>query len=222
MSMARTAINANERLAGRLGILGDVHCEDVALSAARVLFAEHGVSRVLAVGDVVDGPGDPHRTLDLLADVDAVAGNHDRWYRQGTLRTLSDALPVGTLSATHQRWLSALPSSRAYETAQGKLLLCHGLGDDDMASLRPDDMGYALESNTALQRLLGQRYRIVVSGHSHRRLIRKIADTTFINAGTLLRGFEPCVLVFDLDQMIATFFDWDGAAFKAGVPVVVA
>jgi len=52
-------------------------------------------------------------------------------------------------------------------------------------------------------------------------MIRKIAKTTFINAGTLLRGFEPCVLIFDLDQMAATFFDWDGSAFKAGVPAAV-
>ena len=45
-------------LAGKVGILGDVHCEDAALGAARALFAERGASRVLAVGDLVDGPGD--------------------------------------------------------------------------------------------------------------------------------------------------------------------
>lgn len=44
--------DAMEMLAGRLGILGDVHCEDVALNAARALFAEQGTSRVLAVGDL--------------------------------------------------------------------------------------------------------------------------------------------------------------------------
>ena len=205
-----------EVLAGRLGILGDVHCEDAALKAARGLFVESRTSRVLAVGDLVDGPGDPHRTLELLADVDAVAGNHDRWYRQGMMRTLPDALPVSTLSASHRRWLSALPPSREYATAHGRLLLCHGLGEDDMASVRPDDMAYALESNTALQRLLVHGgYRFVVSGHSHRRMVRKIAKTTFINAGTLLRGFEPCVLVLDLDDMAATYFDWDGAAYSS-------
>jgi predicted phosphodiesterase len=203
------------RLAGRVGILGDVHCEDVALEAARALFTAHGTSRVLAVGDLVDGPGDPHRTLELLADVDAVAGNHDRWYRQGTLRDLPDALPVDTLCGKHRQWLSALPASRDYETAHGSLLLCHGLGDDDMATLRPDDMEYALQSNTALQRLLTHaHYRFVVSGHSHRRMIRRIANTTFINAGTLLHCHEPCVLVFDVDARTATYFDWNGVAFS--------
>jgi predicted phosphodiesterase len=211
-----------ERLTGRLGILGDVHCEDVALNAARDLFAERGVGRVLAVGDIVDGLGDPHRTLELLADVDAVAGNHDRWYRQGMLRTLPDALSVGTLAARHRRWLAELPVSREYVTEHGKLLLCHGLGDDDMVSLRPDDTGYALESNTALQRLLAYgAHRMVISGHSHRRMIRKMSATTFINAGTLLRGFEPCALIIDLDMLVATFFDWDGAGFTAGVSTAV-
>jgi predicted phosphodiesterase len=73
-------VKAKAVLAGELGVLGDIHCEDVALKAARALFAERGVSRILAVGDLVDGRGDPHRTLELLNEVDAVAGNH-RWYR---------------------------------------------------------------------------------------------------------------------------------------------
>jgi predicted phosphodiesterase len=206
-----------ELLAGKLGCLGDVHCEDVALTASRALFAEHGATRVLAVGDLVDGPGDPDRTLELLADTDAVAGNHDRWYGDGTLRTLPDALPIGTLSSGHERWLAALPRSREYSTRHGMLLLCHGLGDDDMATVRPDDREYALTSNTALQRVLDDgHYRFVLSGHSHRRMVRKIAQTTFINAGTLLRGFEPCALILDLDAMTAVFFDWDGIAFSAG------
>jgi predicted phosphodiesterase len=215
-------VTALPALAGRLGILGDVHCEDVALAAARALFAAAGTSYVLAVGDLVDGPGDPHRTLELLADVDAVAGNHERWYRHGTLRTLPDALPVGTLGAAHARWVAALPATRTYATPHGELLLCHGIDDDDMATLRPDDLDYAIESNTALQRLLDRgAYRFVVSGHSHRRMIRKLATTTFINAGTLLRGFEPCVLVLDLDDLTATFFDWDGTAFTPCATITV-
>lgn len=129
-------MSRKESLAGKVGVLGDVHCEDAALSAARALFTKHAASRVLAVGDFVDGPGDPHRTLELLADTDAVAGNHDRWYGLGMLRELPDALPIGTLSAGHRHWLSGLPSSRQYTTAKGKLLLCHGIGDDDMVSVR--------------------------------------------------------------------------------------
>jgi predicted phosphodiesterase len=101
-------------------------------------------------------------------------------------------------------------------------LLCHGLGDDEMASLRDDDKGYALESNTAIQRLLARGApRIVISGHSHRRMVRKMSGTTFINAGTLLRGFEPCVLILDLDILVATFFDWNGAGYAACVPIAV-
>ena len=37
----------------------------------------------------------------------------------------------------------------------------------------------------------------------------------------MVRGFEPCVLIFDLDAMAMTFFDWDGTAFAPSVAVEV-
>ena len=198
----------------RFGVLGDVHSEDVILAAALELFAREQVDRVLAVGDLVDGPGDPLRTFELLAGADCVAGNHDRWYLEGVMRELPDALPAGTLGAEHQRWLAALPATRTYPTPDGALLLCHGLDTDDMASLRPHDFGYGLDNNDALQRLLREgRYRFVVSGHSHRRMVRKLGATTFINAGTLLREHSPGVLVLDVARRTADFFDWTGTSF---------
>lgn len=206
----------------RFGVLGDVHSEDQALAAALELFARERVERVLAVGDLVDGPGDPARTIELLAGVDCVAGNHDRWYLGGTVRDLPDALPARTLSAAHQAWLAALPSMRTYETPRGALLLCHGMGDDDMATLRPDDFGYGLENNDAVQGVLRSgRWRFVVSGHSHQRMVRNLGNVTFVNAGTLLRGHSPCALVLDVEPMTASFFDWNGETFAAATALAL-
>jgi predicted phosphodiesterase len=101
-------------------------------------------------------------------------------------------------------------------------MLCHGLGNDDMSTLKPDDFGYALETNDALQRLLKRGdHRFVVSGHSHRRMVRKLANVTFINAGTLLREHEPCVVVLDFDALTATFHDWREGAYVAAAPVAL-
>lgn len=200
----------------RFGVLGDVHCEDVILAAALELFSRESVERVLCVGDLVDGLGDPVRTLELLQRVDCVAGNHDRWLLDNQLRDMLDATPPSAVEA-HRAWLASLPPTRAY----GDLLLCHGLGEDDMATLKPDDYGYGLENNDGVTKLLRSRFRYVVSGHSHQRMVRRLGDVTFINAGTLLRMQNPGVLVLDLGARTATFHDWNGSAFTAAASTAV-
>jgi putative phosphoesterase len=206
----------------RVGVLGDVHCEHEAVAAALELFERERVEKVLAVGDLVDGPGDAVKTLALLQGVDAVRGNHDRWFLGNAMRGLPDETPRGTLPNSQLAWLGALPATRTYETPHGRLLLCHGLGDDDMTTFKPDDFGYAIVTNEPLDDLTKRLdLRFVVSGHSHVRMVRKHEHVTFINAGTLLRGFNPCVLVLDLEALTATFHDWDGRVFSATPPVPV-
>lgn len=157
---------------------------------------------MLCVGDIVEGPGDAARTLGLLREheVECVRGNHDRWYLRGTMRDLPDATGFDALAEDARAWIEALPTTRSYATPRGPLLLCHGLGSDDMATVRPDDEGYALSSNGALGDLLAStRHRWIVSGHSHRRMVRRFEDVTFINAGTLFREHDPCFAVIDFD-----------------------
>ncbi|HEX4621592.1 MAG TPA: metallophosphoesterase family protein, partial [Myxococcaceae bacterium] len=89
-----------------------------------------------------------------------------------------------------------------------ELLLCHGVGEDDMQRLAPDDAGYALEANTPLQRLLVQkRYPYVLGGHTHQRMVRAIGGVTFFNAGTLRRDDDPCFLWLDFERGVAEFHD---------------
>lgn len=166
------------------------------------------LDRILAVGDIVDGPGDSARCCRLLADagVDAVMGNHDRWALKGQLRTLPGA--TATLDPAERRFLEALPATRRYDTVAGPLLLCHGLGSDDMCRLTEDDFGYALETNDPLQELLAaQDCRFVINGHTHRRMVRHFAHLTVINAGTLFRDNDPCFAVVDLAAARVEFFD---------------
>jgi putative phosphoesterase len=197
----------------RFGAIGDVHCEDAALASALELFDAQGVDAVLCVGDILDGRGDPNRTLRLLRDagVISVRGNHDRWYQDGEMRDLSNAVPVGTLEADAADFLASLPTTRELATAAGPLLLCHGVGGDDMVRLRDFDEGVALETNEALQEILAvRRYRVVVGGHTHLRMVRVLGGIVFLNAGTLKPDDEPCVMSVDLTARTASFFDWRG------------
>ncbi len=82
------------------------------------------------------------------------------------------------------------------------------LGADDIAGVHPGDAGYALESNHRLHALVGAGdYRLVVCGHTHRRMVRTIGDLTILNAGTLCADGQPGFLIADFDAGAAQFYD---------------
>jgi len=190
-------------LPARVGVLGDVHAEDERVERALAYFAETGVEVVLQVGDLADGHGSVTRTLSLLAKhgVLAVLGNHDRWLLAGAMRELPRATDASTITPADRDYLASLPTTREFTTPFGALLLCHGLGTNDMAKVRPDDEGYAVTSNSELWALVNDaRYRIVINGHSHRAMVRRFGPVTIVNAGTLLRDDEPCIIVIDFSK----------------------
>jgi predicted phosphodiesterase len=195
----------------RFAILGDIHAEDEALSEMLAFIRTQDVETVLAVGDIADGRGNLVATCRVLveAGVVAVRGNHERWFLAGEMRGLRDATPDHGADAGTRAFLGSLPATRRIPTSRGELLLCHGTGDDDMATVTPDDFGYALESNGALQKLLGEAsVRWMVCGHSHRRMVRRIGSLTIINAGTLHRDHDPCFGIVDFGAAPSvTFFE---------------
>jgi hypothetical protein len=75
-------------------------------------------------------------------EVATVRGNHDRWALSATMRDAPGALDVAHLNPDELTFLAALPTTPSYPTQSGALLLCHGLGPDDMCTLGPDDFGY--------------------------------------------------------------------------------
>jgi predicted phosphodiesterase len=134
---------------------------------------------------------------------------------------LHDATPTEQISTSARAFCEQLPAQRFYTTPSGKLQLCHGLGTNDMASLMPDDDGYALQQNLDLFRLTrdgAQRY--VVHGHTHRRMVRTIEGVTFLNPGTLYRGQDPGFVLVDLALGEARFFDVASSVREASVMAV--
>jgi len=197
----------------RAGIIGDIHCEVVRLKRVIEHFRSVGVDAVLAVGDLADGPGDLTEACAVLQGADAlvVAGNHDRWLLAGEMRDLPDATRLETVTPEARRYLSALPKTRLLESGRGSVLLCHGLGEDDMASVRPDDDCEALLANAAFVKLHRARSaRYVVNGHSHRPMLRTIDGLTILNAGTLHPKHRPICSVADFDQGEVQVYDLRG------------
>lgn len=187
----------------RVGLIGDVHAEHEVLAFVLDELTRLGVDALLQVGDIADGPGDLDATVALLRAhrVLAVRGNHDRWLLAGQLRDLPHATPLSNLLPPVAHYLGQLPAVREFRSPRGNVLLCHGLGTNDMAFVKPDHEGYEITSNLELQRLiLERRYRYVLNGHTHRAMLRTFGPLSIINAGTLYREYERCFTLVDFER----------------------
>lgn len=209
MSEAEPKTRAAEVLV-RVGIVGDVHAEDEALELVLDELTRRGVDALLCVGDVVDGPGDVNRCCALLEErgVRTVIGNHDRWLLANERRDIHGATAPKLVNARSRAFLDALPSTRRFVTPFGNLELCHGIGDDDMACVKPDHLRHDLERNDALKRALASlRYDWMVNGHTHQAMVRRVRHLTIINAGTLHRNYERRACLLDFDAKNVTLFE---------------
>lgn len=194
----------------RIAAIGDIHAEDELLDKA-INFCRPQVEQIVSVGDIVDGSGDVNRCVALLREnnIPAVRGNHERWLLNNEMRLFADVHYQEDIEKENLQWLRRVPPTRVLESVRGNVLLCHGLGENDMKTLLPGDEGYALTSNEALEKLLYEcDYRYVIKGHSHRRMVRRIDDVTFVNAGTLLQKHGPGFCIIDFGKQQVLFFDF--------------
>jgi predicted phosphodiesterase len=221
----------------RFAVLGDIHAEDVRLAAVLERLAGERHDAILSVGDVVDGRGDPDRTIELLAQhgVITVRGNHDRWLPDGKLLSDAERRIMGWSVAADMKpssleWLAARPVTETLVTVAGPLLLCHAVGDDDMTKVYAETPDPLVHSDEMRDIVDGGRWRLVVCGHTHERWVARFAcggsaggDVWWLNAGTLSVRGEPGYMTVDLEARVVRFFDVaaDGAITDAErVPLV--
>jgi predicted phosphodiesterase len=192
----------------RVGVLGDAHGQDESIAHALRFFERRKADAILCVGDIVDGPGDVDRCVSLLRDAGAftVRGNHERWFLAGDQRRLPDATPE--VRPETRAYFESLPATLRFATPAGPLLLCHGVGEDDMAELRPDTTGYALQAIPLLRDLMiDPEVSYAIGGHTHEPMVRRFQGLTFLNAGALLPSHDPCVLWVDFAEQTFSFHD---------------
>ena len=198
----------------RIGIIGDIHGEDKLLAAALTfLQALPGLDALLCTGDLPGrNPGDKGnvgRCCRLLqrAGVQTVRGNHDRWFfadKGGR----DDAPPGPPLSDSEREFLRTLPPTRTYQTTLGGLLLCHGVGTHDMEEIRPGDSEAIVSLSFPLHALhQDTATRLMVGGHTHRRMVRTFDHLTLINAGTLVAAHDPGFAVADFALRTVQFYN---------------
>ena len=185
-------------------MIGDIHTEATLLEHVLEHAARTRPDAVLSVGDIVDGPEDAARCIELLRDhqVLAVRGNHERWLLADSPRSDRFEAP-----AWCREWLAGLPATRRFDTPAGPLLLGHGIGASDMPRLYPDDSGEALQFHDALWELVNARdVKLCIGGHTHQRMLRRFDHFLFLNPGTLARRDHPGFLEIDLESGLGRWY----------------
>ena len=201
------------RYMNRIGFIGDVHAEDYFLSKAIDNLKNENIDVIFCTGDIADGNGDINKCCEILKEngIKTVHGNHDRWLLNNEMRSLSDATPYSEISNQNIEYISNLPGIYDFKIGKNKSILCHGVGSNDMSKIAEDDYGYAIDANEDLQDILRKNYRIMLNGHSHKRMVRFVGNLCIINAGTIKKEHVPCYSIIDINLQEVEYFYFDEA-----------
>ena len=194
----------------RIGIVGDVHAEHRHLQTALQFFADEGVDTVICTGDLVDGEGDIEACVELLKahQVHTVRGNHDRWVLEDKARHIPNAHQRQDLSDTVIEYLSELPQKINVDTGQGSLMLCHGVGNNDLQKVWPGTARMPAERSKHLDDIIADgEYNLMVNGHVHYRTLIHFHTLTLLNAGTLRGDHHPGFSLLDLTENTVQGFE---------------
>src|SRR3954454_6036974 len=120
------------RMPMRFAAIADVHGNHLALEAVLADIRAQGVTEIVNLGDMVSGPLDARRTMDLLMPLDAihVRGNHDRWLIDRPPEKMGawERPAYAQLEAGHLAWLRTIPATAVY---RDQVFLCHATPTDD-------------------------------------------------------------------------------------------
>ncbi len=196
----------------RLGLIGDVHAEHIRLETAIQTLLDAGADQLLCTGDICDGPGDIERCIELIIehDIQCVRGNHDRWMLDNRVRHIDDAHQRENLSEGAINFLCQQPTQRTFDTSAGRLLLCHGILDNDLGKVWPGSERMPPERSKGLDKLIKHgSYQLLVNGHMHYRIVLDFPGLTHINAGTLSPRHRPGVTLINCDTNTLEVFEFE-------------
>ncbi len=198
----------------RVAVLADIHGNAAALRAVLEDVRRQSVERLLVAGDLVGYYYYPDEALDLLAarPFDIVQGNHEGMlaaaindtaaadeYRRRYGHGLDAAR--ARLATAALDFLCTLPPRRDLALAGRRIVLCHGSPWDRDQYVYPD------AHDDVLARCAEPGADLVVMGHTHYPLLRRVAATLLLNPGAVgqPRDGDPRAAwaVIDLQRMEA-------------------
>lgn len=194
----------------RLLIISDIHGNKEALDA--VMNVPH--DDVICLGDIVDYGPSPGECIDVLLDqkIPTIMGNHDNavafrmdcgcGYAYKHLSQSTREYTWNVLNAAQLAFIRKLPMDIRREENGRKLYFTHGSPTSFYDYIKPNT------SEDAIKKLIkGLDAKFIFVGHSHLPFVRKIADVTLVNPGSVGQprdgDIRASCAVFDTDTFQA-------------------
>ena len=176
----------------KLALLGDIHGNKFALQAVLESAKNHNVDKLLITGDLVGYYPFVKEVLDLLKPWKKfiVSGNHEVMMKNSIndndyLKKISSKygssikIALNTLSSKEIDYLTGLPHPLHIEIDNKKIILCHGSPENINEYLYPD-INFEL-----LQWADNYSAEIVVCGHTHHPMLKKVKNKIYVNPGSV-------------------------------------
>jgi protein phosphatase len=170
----------------KIAIISDIHANFPALRVLSEIWDELWV-----IGDLVNYGPNPNEVVDWVrAHAHCVVrGNHDHAIGFATdpkcsppyraMAAETGAFTTAVLSPENKRYLERLPLSIERRLAEHTFYVCHAMPSDPLFGYLDKD---AEQWNSEVR---GTAAEVVVVGHTHVPFIRRIADQTLVNPGSL-------------------------------------
>jgi len=156
----------------RFAAIADIHGNYLALEAVLADIRTQGIDGIVNLGDMLSGPLDARRTMDMLKALDAVhvLGNHDRYLIDRPPEKMSSwERDVYTqLDASDLDWLRAVPPTQLFRDS---VFLCHATPASDEAywldTALPDGNVAMSPLQTIEKAAEGTAQPLILCAHTH-------------------------------------------------------
>jgi putative phosphoesterase len=198
-----------------IALLGDVHANLPALEAVLTHAQAHGAEQIWNIGDFLGYGAYPNEVVQRLRQVGAtsILGNYDikvlhfpkkekRWRKsKRPEKYLAFEWAHQELSKENRRYLLSLPEEIRLQLAGRRILLTHASPASNEEHLYPET------PQDRLVELAEQAQAdIIIFGHSHRHFARTVAETLFINTGSVGRPDDgdprACYALLEISEAV--------------------
>lgn len=175
----------------RFAAIADVHGNYLALEAVVADIGAQGISDIVNLGDMLSGPLDARRTIEILMKLDAVhvLGNHDRYLLDRPPEKMGswDRPAHAQLNAAQLDWLRAQPMTRVF---RDQVFLCHATPDNDevywLDTVHPDGTVALSPLDRIEQFAQGVTQSLILCAHTHlARAVRLRDGRLIVNPGSV-------------------------------------